>query len=152
MPCCRQRDGGGIVYIRDSMQTAHDEGTEHAENCPRVLVVDDDDALRAIYVDALGDAGYEVRAASEGSAALRLMEAGWTPCVVFLDLRMPGMDGWELARRIRSDDRWRHIRLVVIAAHIQIDREAREIGAADWLQKPFDLSRLEQQASSLCRG
>jgi len=62
------------------------------------------------------------------------------------------MNGWELARRIRSSERWKHIRIVVIAAHIQIDREAREIGAAAWLQKPFDLSRLEQHASSLCRG
>jgi CheY-like chemotaxis protein len=116
------------------------------------MVVDDDDALRAIYVDALGEAGYEVRAASEGAAALRLMESGWTPSVIFLDLRMPGMNGWELARRIRAEERWQHIRIVVIAAHFQIDREAREIGAVAWLQKPFDLSRLEQQASSLCGG
>ena len=139
-------------YPHDRMQTAHNDEIEDSESCPRVLVVDDDDALREIYVDALGEAGYDVRAASDGSAALRVMESGWTPCVVFLDLRMPGMNGWELARRIRSSERWKHIRIVVIAAHIQIDREAREIGAAAWLQKPFDLSRLEQHASSLCRG
>jgi CheY-like chemotaxis protein len=139
-------------YPHDCMQTAHNNEIEDSESCRRVLVVDDDDALREIYVDALGEAGYDVRAASDGSAALRVMESGWTPCVVFLDLRMPGMNGWELARRIRSNERWKHIRIVVIAAHIQIDREAREIGAAAWLQKPFDLSRLEQHASSLCRG
>ena len=139
-------------YLTGYMQSAHSDGIQHAENCPRVLVVDDDDALREIYVDSLGEAGYEVRAASDGAAALRVMESGWTPCVLFLDLRMPGMNGWELARHIRTDERWKHIRIVVIAAHIQIDREAREIGAAAWLQKPFDLSRLEQHASSLCRG
>lgn len=135
------------------MQTAHSaERTEHEGDCPRILVVDDDDALREIYVDALSGRDYEVRAASDGVAALRLMEAGWTPCVVFLDLRMPGMDGWELARRIRSDERWRRTRIVVVAAHFQVDREAREIGASAWLQKPFDLSRLEHHARNLCHG
>jgi CheY-like chemotaxis protein len=134
------------------MQAAHSaDQTEHEGDCPRILVVDDDSALREIYVDALSGGGYDVRGASDGAAALSLMEAGWTPCVVFLDLRMPGMDGWELARRIRSDDRWRSTRIVVVAAHFQVDREAREIGASAWLQKPFDLSRLEHHARSLCR-
>ena len=132
-------------------QTVSDR-TEYEDDCPRILVVDDDDALREIYVDALSGSGYEVRAAADGGAALRLMDAGWTPCVVFLDLRMPGMDGWELARRIRADERWKQTRIVVVAAHFQVDREARELGAAAWLQKPFDLARLEQHARTLCHG
>lgn len=133
------------------MQTVdHKQGTTSREAFPRVLVVDDDDALREIYVDALGGSGYEVRGAADGAAALRLMESGWRPCVIFLDLRMPGMDGWELARRLRSDERWRDVRIVVVAAHFRIDREAAEIGASAWLQKPFDLGRLEQHARRLC--
>jgi len=134
------------------MQTAqpqHPATPPHSDG-PRVLVVDDDDALREIYVDALGGSGYDVRGAADGAAALRVMESGWQPCVIFLDLRMPGMDGWELARRIRSDARWRHVRIVVVAAHFRIDREAAEIGASAWLQKPFDLGRLEQHARRLC--
>jgi CheY-like chemotaxis protein len=70
--------------------------------------------------------------------------------VIFLDLRMPGMDGWEFAQRIRSDERWRELPIVVVAAHFRIDQEAREIGAAAWLQKPFDLSRLEEQIDTYC--
>lgn len=134
------------------MQTAQPQHESIAPqaNHPRVLVVDDDDALREIYVDALAGSGYDVRSAADGAAALRLMESGWQPCVIFLDLRMPGMDGWELARRVRSDDRWRDIRIVVVAAHFRIDREAAEIGASAWLQKPFDLGRLEQHARRLC--
>ena len=136
------------------MQKAHtaSDRTEYEQDCPRILVVDDDDALREIYVDALSGGGYEVRAAADGRAALRLMDAGWTPCVVFLDLRMPGMDGWELARRIRADERWKQTRIVVVAAHFHVDREARELGASAWLQKPFDLARLEQHARTLCHG
>jgi CheY-like chemotaxis protein len=128
----------------------HDAMPFTDEERPRVLVVDDDDALREIYVDALEGSGYDARGAQDGVAALQLMESGWSPCVIFLDLRMPGMDGWELARRIRADERWRGVRIVVVAAHFRIDREAAEIGASAWLQKPFDLGRLEQQARNLC--
>jgi CheY-like chemotaxis protein len=131
--------------------TADQHATEELGDAPRILVVDDDDALREIYVDALRQAAFEVRGAPDGAAALGLMEGGWTPCLIFLDLRMPGMDGWELARHIRSDERWRHTPIVVVAAHFRIDREAAEIGAAAWLQKPFDLGTLERQARRLCR-
>lgn len=140
------------VYPREPMQTTqpqHD-AMPASEERPRVLVVDDDDALREIYVDALEGSGYDARGAQDGVAALQLMESGWSPCVIFLDLRMPGMDGWELARRIRANKRWRGVRIVVVAAHFRIDREAAEIGASAWLQKPFDLGRLEQQARNLC--
>jgi CheY-like chemotaxis protein len=132
------------------MQTAQLERETEYENCPRILVVDDDHALREIYADSLAGSGYEVRSAQDGAAALRILEAGWTPCLMFLDLRMPGMDGWELARRIRADERWKDMRIVVVAAHFRIDREAAEIGASAWLQKPFDLTRLEHHARRLC--
>ncbi|HSM38590.1 MAG TPA: response regulator [Candidatus Limnocylindrales bacterium] len=121
-------------------------GNSVAEDVIRTLVVEDDPALRGIYGDALRQSGYEVRVAADGREALAIMDAGWTPSVAFFDLRMSGMDGWEFARRVRADRRWAHVRLVVIAAHVRIDREAREIGAAAWLQKPFDLDRLDEQA------
>ncbi len=72
------------------------------------------------------------------------------PCVVFLDLRMPGMDGWELSRRLRDDERWKDLPVVVVAAHFRIDREAAEIGAVSWLQKPFDLARLDEETKAFC--
>lgn len=112
----------------------------------RAMVVEDDAALRGIYGDALRDFGHEVRTARDGRAALEILESGWQPDVVFLDLRMPGMDGWEFVRRLRSRTDLGEMRLVVVAAHVQIDREAREVGADAWLQKPFDLSRLDEQA------
>jgi CheY-like chemotaxis protein len=116
----------------------------------QVLVVEDDPALREIFAGALRGYGHDVRVAGDGAEALRRLENGWAPCVVFLDLRMPGMDGWELSRRLRSDDRWRDVPVVVVAAHFRIDREAAEIGAAAWLQKPFDLARLDEETKALC--
>jgi chemosensory pili system protein ChpA (sensor histidine kinase/response regulator) len=132
------------------MQTAEvSQGTRY-QRSPRILVVDDDDALREIYADSLAGSGFDVRSARDGAAALKILEDGFQPCLVFLDLRMPRMDGWELARRIRADERWRGLRIVVVAAHFRIDREAAEIGASAWLQKPFDLTRLEHHARRLC--
>jgi CheY-like chemotaxis protein len=116
----------------------------------QVLVVEDDPALREIFAGALRGYGHEVRVAGDGTEALQRLENGWAPCVVFLDLRMPGMDGWELSRRLRTDDRWRDVPVVVVAAHVRIDREAAEIGAAAWLQKPFDLARLDEETKALC--
>ena len=145
----RQRQRRTLV----DMQTAPvDRQAQETDECQRILVVDDDDALREIYADSLAGSGYDVRSANDGAAALRLLETGRTPCLMFLDLRMPGMDGWELARRIRADERWKQMRIVVVAAHFRIDREAAEIGASAWLQKPFDLSRLEHHARRLCRS
>jgi CheY-like chemotaxis protein len=119
-------------------------------NDHRVLVIEDDPALREIYAGSLSEHGHSVRSAGNGSEALERLEDGWTPCVIFLDLRMPGMDGWEFARQLRSDTRLEALPIVVVAAHFRIDQEAREIGAAAWLQKPFDLSRLDEQIDSLC--
>ena len=116
----------------------------------RVLLVEDDPALRQVYAGSLSELGHAVRAAGDGAAALTLLVNGWKPCVVFLDLRMPGMDGWEFARRLRAEDRWKDLPIVVVAAHFRIDREAREIGAAAWLQKPFDLNRLDEQIRRFC--
>jgi CheY-like chemotaxis protein len=116
----------------------------------RVLVVEDDPALREIYAGALRDFGHEVRTASDGSTALDALSNGWEPCVVFLDLRMPGMDGWEFSRRLRENERWRNVHVVVVAAHFRIDQEAADIGADAWLQKPFDLERLDEETRSLC--
>ena len=128
------------------------EASEVDRDTHRVLVVEDDPALRDIYAGALRGYGHEVRTAADGTAALDCLANGWSPCVVFLDLRMPGMDGWELTRRLRADQRWRELPVVVVAAHFRIDQEAADIGAAAWLQKPFDLARLDQETRAQCQA
>jgi CheY-like chemotaxis protein len=143
--CTTDRDGSAFAaaYRRD-----REPGVEDGH---QVLVVEDDPALREIYAGALRGYGHDVRTAADGSAALDALRNGWEPCVVFLDLRMPGMDGWELSRRLREDDRWKALPVVVVAAHFRIDQEAAEIGAAAWLQKPFDLARLDEKTRALCQ-
>ena len=100
-----------------------------------VLVVEDDADLLALVEMVLVDAGYRVRTAPEGRAALRAVEAEM-PAVILLDMRMPGMNGWDFAREFRS----RHGRacpIVVVTAAENARRRAEEIGAEGWLSKPF---------------
>jgi DNA-binding response OmpR family regulator len=102
-----------------------------------VLVVEDDADLAALLELVLSEAGYPVRTAGEGRAALARVEEE-LPALVLLDMRMPGMNGWEFAREFRA----RHGRacpIVVVTAAENARGRAEEIGAEGWLAKPFDL-------------
>jgi DNA-binding response OmpR family regulator len=104
---------------------------------PLVLVVEDDPDLVALVEMLLVDEGYRVRTAPEGRAALAHVGEEM-PALVLLDMRMPGMDGWEFAREFRA----RHGRaapIVVVTAAEDARARAQEIDADGWLAKPFDL-------------
>jgi PAS domain S-box-containing protein len=89
-----------------------------------ILVVDDDPAARSRLVRIIGDAGWAVEEAETGLAALdRLDEVG--PDLILLDLVMPGMDGFELAARLREDPTWRHVPVVVVTGK-DLTAEERE--------------------------
>jgi DNA-binding response OmpR family regulator len=102
-----------------------------------VLVVEDDPDLLALMDMILSDAGYRVRTAAEGGAALELI-AQEMPALILLDMRMPGMNGWEFARAFRARHR-RAIPIVVVTAAEDARARAEEIAADGWLAKPFDL-------------
>ncbi len=106
---------------------------------PLILVVDDDGATATFLVTVLEDAGYAVLAAT-GEAALRLAQER-TPALVLLDRRMPGLDGPEMARRLRADPRTAAIPLVLMTADAH-DREELAAAVDGWLTKPFHLTTL----------
>ncbi len=102
-----------------------------------ILVVEDDPDLLALEEMILTDAGYPVRTASDGRAALARV-ADEMPALVLLDMRMPGMNGWDFAREFRA----RHGRaapIVVVTAAENARARAEEIGAEGWLAKPFEI-------------
>jgi two-component system, chemotaxis family, chemotaxis protein CheY len=103
-----------------------------------ILVVDDDASIRDMVADVLRASGYWVREAADGAAALAAVEAE-RPALVLLDMLMPNVDGWEFARRIRGRAR---TPIVVLTAHRDPGRVAREIGAEDYVAKPFEIDRL----------
>ncbi len=102
-----------------------------------VLVVEDDPDLLALMEMILAEAGHRVRTAPEGRAALARV-AEEMPGVILLDMRMPGMNGWEFAREFRA--RHGHAApIVVVTAAENAEARAAEIGAEGWLAKPFDV-------------
>lgn len=105
----------------------------------RILIVDDDHAIRITLTEVLSEEGYEVVTATNGVEGLAAVEAA-APAVVLLDMRMPVMDGWAFARALR--ERGLSPPLVVMTAAQEAARWAAEIGATSVLAKPFDLTEL----------
>lgn len=114
----------------------------------RVLIVEDhDDSARALQL-ALEDRGYTVAIAHDGPVALNLARA-FAPDVVLVDIGLPVMDGWELARRMRAHGA--ELRFVAITgrAEASAQRLSEDLGFADHLVKPIDLGRLEELVETL---
>jgi two-component system, OmpR family, KDP operon response regulator KdpE len=105
-----------------------------------VLVVEDDDEVRAVLMRELGSRGYRVQEAADGRAALERWEAS-RPDVVLLDLGLPDMDGLDVIRRIRRDAM---TPIVILSARFAEREkvEALDLGADDFVTKPFGLAEL----------
>jgi len=115
----------------------------------RVLVVDDDPAIREMLADYLGDHGYEVTQAANGAALRAEMERA-RPAVVLLDIGLPGEDGLTLARFLR--ERYEVGIIMVTGASDVVDRVAGlEVGADDYIAKPFDPRELRARLKSVLR-
>ena len=121
--------------------------------CPmattRILVVDDDPAIRHMLAEYLGQHGYEVVLAASGAAMRAELERA-TPSVVLLDIGVPGEDGLTLARYLRE----RHSVgiIMVTGAGDVVDRVAGlEVGADDYIAKPFDPRELRARLKSVLR-
>jgi two-component system, NtrC family, response regulator AtoC len=107
-----------------------------------ILVVDDERTLARAVKAFLQESGYEAEVAGNGEEALRLLET-LRPDVVFSDVRLPGMDGIELLRRIREFDP--AVPVVIMTAYGTIEGavQAIKLGAFDYLKKPVDLEELK---------
>lgn len=119
---------------------------------PRVLVVDDDAAIRFTIRGALEDAGLQVVEAGDGAAALLVLDAPEPVHIVVTDLRMPVMDGMALLAELRR--RPGAPRVVVITAHgdERAAVEAMKAGASDYLGKPFDIDELLAVVERTCEA
>ncbi|MFT3925095.1 MAG: sigma-54 dependent transcriptional regulator [Myxococcales bacterium] len=109
---------------------------------PRILVVDDDQALRFTLRGILEDAGYAVDEAADGALALAKVEAGGGYHLVLSDLRMPNVDGLALLERLKSQHP--SLRVIMITAHgsERAAVEAMKRGAYDYFRKPFEPEEL----------
>jgi len=108
----------------------------------KILVVDDSPINIEIIDEALGET-YDVKPAATGAEALELI-GDCRPDVVLLDIMMPGIDGYEVCRRIRADPAFRHTKVIMVSAKAMTSErlEAYEAGADDYLTKPVDMDEL----------
>ncbi len=102
----------------------------------RILVVDDEREIREVLAETLRDEGFVVQLAADGAEAMQEIERE-APDLVLLDMRMPRVDGWQFAQRLRS--RGITVPIVVMTAARNAKAWAEEVGAVDFLAKPFDL-------------
>ncbi len=101
-----------------------------------ILVVDDDTAARNLLKEYLTGAGFTVVVATGGQEGLRLARQ-LRPDVVTLDVLMPEMDGWEVIRQLKADERTAHIPVVIVSV-TQDRATGRALGAAGYIVKPID--------------
>ena len=107
-----------------------------------ILVADDDpDILDAVTL-ILEDAGYEVQTTSDG-ATLRDVHST-APDLLLLDIWLSGWDGKEVCAVLKSEERTRDLPIVLFSANKETERIAHEVGADDFITKPFELDELVQ--------
>jgi signal transduction histidine kinase len=118
----------------------------------RILVVDDQDSNRLLMRDLLESQGHEVLEASDGNAALQRVGEDM-PDVVLLDIGMPGMDGFEVCRRLKADPATASIPVLLVTAMTQRDQRLLGIGAGanDYITKPVDRSDLSLRVGNAIR-
>ena len=116
---------------------------------PRVLVVEDDEPIAEVLQRSLRMEGYEVRTSGDGLAALDLAHA-FVPDLVVLDLGLPGLDGIEVARRLRQRD---DTPILMLTARDAVESrvEGLDSGADDYLVKPFERRELLARMRALLR-
>jgi CheY-like chemotaxis protein len=103
-----------------------------------ILLVEDDPESREAVSELLKAEGYAVTGARDGHAALRSLQRRPRPCLVLLDLRMAGMDGWLFRQTQRQNPALATIPVVIVSAVPISVVEARELDAAGYLLKPYD--------------
>ena len=110
---------------------------------PSILVVDDEADSRSLLTGILVSEGYHVRAADSGRLALASVDA-WLPELILLDIRMQGMDGFEVCRRLKAGDKSQRVPVIFITAASDVEERVTglAVGAVDYISKPFQREEL----------
>ncbi len=116
-----------------------------------ILLVEDHDDLRMAVAEMLRLEGYEVVEASDGQEALGALRAGPSPCVVLLDLHMPGTSGQEFRAAQLLDRQLAGVPVVALSGHGGIAQKAQAMRMADYIQKPIDLDKLLSVLRRVCQ-
>ncbi|MBN1910658.1 MAG: response regulator [Pirellulales bacterium] len=121
---------------------------------PRILVVEDNPDNMTLVQWALDDAGYTCVQASSAETAFRMLEFESVD-LILMDISLPGIDGKEATRRLRTDPRYASIPIIAVTAHAisEEERAIRDCGVNDVITKPIDWDRFQEVLQTyLCAG
>jgi DNA-binding response OmpR family regulator len=142
----------------DIVEAAADEVVATVQVAPgpqRILVVDDEPAIRLLAQRALQHHGYAVDTAADGEEALARVRAA-PPDLLLLDAMLPRLHGFEVARKVRSDPATRHVPIVIMTAVYRGWRFAQDArqsyGAEDYVEKPFRVDDLVRRLEAILRA
>jgi Response regulator containing CheY-like receiver, AAA-type ATPase, and DNA-binding domains len=108
---------------------------------PVVLVIDDQPGIRRLLTEVLSEEGYSVAEASNGYDGLQKAK-DVRPALILMDMKMPGMDGIETLRELKRLGIGDRVIMMTAYGELDLVTEAKEIGAADYITKPFDIIAL----------
>ena len=116
-----------------------------------VLIIDDDESSRSSYAELVrAGLGHDVVTAEGGTAALTLLRSGLRPCVIVLDLRMPGMDGFDFRRLQLADPALPECPVIICSAELDVAADLEALRAAAYLQKPVEPGVLLRLVNAFC--
>ncbi len=119
----------------------------------RILVVDDNPRNLKLAFDVLEDAGYEVVEAVNAEEAQSMVDRNLCD-LVLMDIALPGMDGLTLTRKIKANERTKHIRIIALTAFAMKgdDQKALAAGCDGYITKPIDIHQLPLQVAEILGG
>lgn len=117
-----------------------------------ILIVDDNPTNLKLASHVLEAEGYTVDLAADAEEAQELLQH-MTPDLILMDIALPGMDGLTLTRKLKSDERLKHVPVVAMTAFAMVgdDRKALEAGCDGYITKPIDTRKFSQQVAAFLR-
>src|SRR5688572_26228562 len=112
-----------------------------------ILVIDDDEDFQTILKVSLNQSGYKVRSLFDGQIDPTLSDPP-LPDVILLDVDLPYANGVEVGKQLKSNASTKDIPVIMVSANPYVDELSREVGAADYVQKPFTLKTLIQKVKA----
>lgn len=140
----------GIGFIKRLLGGHEEPQHSRTSRGARVLVVDDSPTICAVLGKMLRAEGYEVITATDGAAAIEQVQVH-KPALIFLDVVMPGMNGFRVLKHLRQDARTADVPIVMISGNQQASEQfyLQRCGADDFMQKPFDRADVAERIGQL---
>lgn len=151
-PALHQREKEGVMQVmaKKAQERIQPDGNpREGGSGGGILVVEDDEDIREAFKEALELEGYPVRTVSNGMEALELIRSGGAPDLIFLDMMMPVMTGWQFLELRSSDPVLAPIPIVVVSA---AGERANVANIAGFIKKPADLEVVFSHANRHCKA